>query len=66
VTSARERGIPVDGYFVWSFLDNLEWLHGFSHRFGLVWVDEQTKDRLPKRSFDWYTMAARTGTLPEP
>jgi beta-glucosidase len=66
VTSTRERGIPVDGYFVWSFLDNLEWVHGFSSRFGLVWVDEQTKERLPKRSFDWYATVARTGTLPEP
>jgi beta-glucosidase len=54
VMSARSRGAPVDGYFVWSFLDNLEWLHGFSQRFGLVWVDSETRERTPKDSYYWY------------
>jgi len=66
VIEARENGVPVDGYFVWSFLDNLEWLDGFSQRFGLVWVDTNTMQRIPKRSFDWYAEVARTGTLPLP
>ncbi len=50
----RSEGIPVDGYFVWSFLDNLEWVQGYSQRFGLVWVDHQTGQRIPKKSFYWY------------
>jgi beta-glucosidase len=54
VEAARDRGAPVDGYFVWSFMDNLEWLHGFSQRFGLVWVDPVTLERIPKDSFYWY------------
>ena len=54
VMSARERGAPVDGYFVWSFMDNLEWLHGFSQRFGLVWVDPESLERIPKDSYYWY------------
>jgi beta-glucosidase len=62
--SARQSGVPVDGYFVWSLMDNLEWLEGFSQRFGLVWVDPATGRRVPKRSFDWYSQVARTGTLP--
>jgi beta-glucosidase len=61
---ARERGVPVDGYFVWSFLDNLEWVEGFSQRFGLVWVDFLTGKRIPKRSFEWYSEVASTGILP--
>jgi beta-glucosidase len=54
VERARAREVPVDGYFVWSFLDNLEWLQGFSQRFGLVWVDHETQQRVPKASFRWY------------
>jgi beta-glucosidase len=64
VGRARDQGVPVDGYFVWSFLDNLEWVDGYSQRFGLVWVDHETGRRVPKRSFDWYSDVARTGTLP--
>jgi beta-glucosidase len=52
--AARRVGIPVDGYFVWSLLDNLEWVEGFGQRFGLVWVDPETGRRVPKDSYFWY------------
>jgi len=61
--AVREEGVPVDGYFVWSFLDNLEWVHGFSQRFGLVWVDQATGERVPKASFDWYGEVARNSAV---
>jgi beta-glucosidase len=61
VAAALEAGIPVDGYFVWSLLDNLEWTEGFSQRFGLVWVDHATQQRIPKRSFGWYRDRIRRG-----
>lgn len=64
VAGVRAHGVPVNGYFVWSLLDNLEWLEGFSQRFGLVWVDRRTGTRIPKRSFEWYSQVVRTGTLP--
>ena len=54
VGAAREAGVPVDGYFVWSMLDNLEWTSGYDQRFGLVWVDHATGERIPKLSFEWY------------
>lgn len=54
VAEAAERGVPVEGYFVWSLLDNLEWVAGYSQRFGLVYVDHDTGDRLPKDSYEWY------------
>ena len=54
VGSAIEAGVDVRGYFVWSLLDNLEWAWGYSRRFGLVHVDFQTLERLPKSSFRWY------------
>jgi beta-glucosidase len=54
VETAVARGARVGGYFVWSLLDNLEWVAGFSQRFGLVWVDHHTGTRTPKDSYDWY------------
>lgn len=54
VLDARKAGVPVDGYFVWSLLDNIEWVAGFGQRFGLVWVDKDTGQRLPKDSYHWY------------
>ncbi len=51
---AVERGVPLSGYFAWSLLDNFEWAHGFSKRFGLIRVDYETLRRIPKASADWY------------
>ncbi|NND03552.1 MAG: beta-glucosidase [Acidimicrobiia bacterium] len=54
VAAARERGVPVDGYFVWSLLDNLEWVEGYRQRFGIIHVDHATGTRTPKDSYYWY------------
>ena len=54
VSRAIADGAPVKGYFVWSMLDNFEWAHGYSKRFGLVYVDYPTLERVPKDSFHWY------------
>lgn len=54
VRRAIEAGVPVAGYFVWSLLDNFEWGHGYSKRFGLVYVDYPTQERVPKGSYHWY------------
>ncbi|RAY16839.1 beta-glucosidase [Actinomadura craniellae] len=54
VAAAIGRGADVRGYYCWSLLDNFEWAHGFTQRFGLVHVDYDTLVRTPKRSFDWY------------
>ena len=42
------------GYFVWSLLDNFEWAHGYAKRFGIVYIDFPTLERVPKSSFYWY------------
>jgi beta-glucosidase len=47
---AIEEGIPVNGYFAWSLLDNFEWAWGYDKRFGIVRVDYDTQVRTPKRS----------------
>jgi beta-glucosidase len=54
VASAVHEGVPVRGYFVWSLLDNFEWAYGYSKRFGLVYVDYPTLERVPKASYRWY------------
>jgi beta-glucosidase len=54
VQRAAADGVPVRGYFVWALLDNFEWAHGYSKRFGLVYVDYPTLERVPKSSFYWY------------
>jgi beta-glucosidase len=54
VARAVEDGVPVSGYFVWSLLDNFEWQHGYAKRFGIVYVDYPTLERVPKGSFEWY------------
>ena len=46
--------IDLRGYFHWSFMDNFEWEKGYSERFGLVYVDYQTQQRMKKDSAYWY------------
>ena len=60
---AMADGAPVKGYFVWSLFDNFEWAHGYSKRFGIVYVDYPTLERVPKDSFYWYRdlIASRSG-----
>jgi beta-glucosidase len=54
VLKAQREGVPVSGYFVWSFIDNFEWAEGYKPRFGLVYVDFQTQRRIIKQSGYWY------------
>ncbi len=54
VLRAKRDGVPVQGYFVWSLLDNFEWAEGYSKRFGIVYVDYATGERVVKDSGLWY------------
>jgi beta-glucosidase len=51
---AMEQGVNLQGYLVWSLLDNFEWAEGYSKRFGIVFVDYGTQRRIPKMSARWY------------
>ena len=51
---ALTAGVPLAGYFVWSLIDNFEWAKGYTQRFGIVWVDYATQERIPKDSALWY------------
>ncbi len=61
---AIQEGVPLAGYFYWSFLDNFEWAWGYQKRFGLVFVDFPTQRRIPKRSAGFYGRIARANALP--
>jgi beta-glucosidase len=54
VLRAKQEGVPVEGYFVWTFTDNFEWAMGYHPRFGLVYVDFATQQRIIKSSGYWY------------
>jgi beta-glucosidase len=58
-------GVDIRGYFVWSLLDNFEWSFGYSRRFGVVWTDYDTFERIPKDSARFYAEVARTGVVAE-
>ena len=54
VLRAKQEGIPIAGYFAWTFLDNFEWAEGYRPRFGLVHVDFRTQKRIVKASGRWF------------
>ncbi|MGY4476801.1 GH1 family beta-glucosidase [Bradyrhizobium sp. USDA 3364] len=51
---ATADGVPVHGYFLWSLMDNFEWIFGYEKRFGLYRVDFETQARVPKMSAAFY------------
>ncbi|MBU6413871.1 MAG: beta-glucosidase [Planctomycetes bacterium] len=51
---AARDGVAVQGYFHWSIFDNFEWAEGYEKRFGLIFVDYRTGQRIPKASAHWY------------
>jgi beta-glucosidase len=60
VRDAIQQGAQVHGYFVWSLLDNFEWSHGYSKRFGIVHVNYETQERTIKSSGLFYSEVLRT------
>jgi beta-glucosidase len=65
VHGAIADGVPVKGYFAWSLLDNFEWAEGYAKRFGLVYVDFATQQRILKRSGEVYASIVAQNALPK-
>src|SRR5262245_16252939 len=60
---ATADGAPVKGYFLWSTMDNFEWIFGYGNRFGLVYVDFKTQKRTPKLSASFFRETARRNAV---
>ncbi|HMG09934.1 MAG TPA: GH1 family beta-glucosidase [Mucilaginibacter sp.] len=54
VLKAKNEGCKVNGYFVWTLTDNFEWAEGYHPRFGLIYVNHDTQERIVKASGSWY------------
>ena len=56
IEQLKKEGMPLYGYFVWTLMDNFEWIWGYSNRFGLLYIDFSQNDRkrIPKESFHFY------------
>ena len=60
---AVSEGYPLQGYFLWSFMDNFEWAFGYDRRFGITYIDYATQQRIPKASFQWYKQCIATNQV---
>ena len=60
---ALAAGVPLIGFFPWSFMDNFEWASGYGVRYGIYYVDYATQRRLPKHSAHWYAAVIRDNGL---
>jgi beta-glucosidase len=54
VLKAKNEGVNVGGYFIWTLLDNFEWAEGYFPKFGLIHVNHQTQERIVKVSGEWF------------
>jgi len=61
---AMEEGVDVQGYFVWSLLDNFEWALGYDKRFGIIRVDFDSLERTIKKSGHWYSSVIKNYGFP--
>ena len=61
---AIKDGANLAGYYVWSLLDNFEWGYGYQKRFGIVFVDFATQQRIPKASAGFMATVARDNAIP--
>lgn len=60
---AIECGVDLRGYFAWSLMDNFEWASGYEQRFGMVYVDFETQERIVKKSGHWYGKVSQQNGL---
>jgi beta-glucosidase len=61
---AIEAGVPLEGHYVWSLLDNFEWAEGYQQRWGIVAVNFETQERSPKKSSAFYSKVISANSVP--
>ncbi|WP_070000626.1 GH1 family beta-glucosidase [Cellulosilyticum sp. I15G10I2] len=60
---AIQQGVRLEAYYVWSLMDNFEWAFGYGKRFGLIYIDYDSKDRIWKDSAYWYQKVIETNSI---
>lgn len=65
ILEAREAGVEVSGYFIWSLMDLFSWTNGYNKRYGLFYVDFETQERFVKESAHWFKRVAASLRLEE-
>ncbi|KZB90315.1 hypothetical protein A2U94_16805 [Bacillus sp. VT 712] len=50
VHELNEEGMGIEGYYLWSLMDNFEWSFGYDKRFGILYVDFDSQERIWKDS----------------
>jgi beta-glucosidase len=60
LASAISDGVPIKGYYHWSLMDNFEWALGYEKRFGIIYVDFATQQRILKESALWYSSVIKS------
>ncbi len=61
---AIAEGVPLEGHYVWSLLDNFEWAEGYEQRWGIVAVDFETQERTPKKSAEFFSSVIAANAVP--
>jgi beta-glucosidase len=61
--NAIKAGVPLKGYFVWTLMDNFEWMAGFTLRYGLAYTDFATGKRTLKSSGNWLNAYINATTM---
>jgi beta-glucosidase len=62
---AVREGIPIRGYFHWTLVDNFEWNNGWHVRLGLIEIDPETQERIPRRSASMFGEICRANAITE-
>ena len=65
VYRAKREEIPVEGYFIWTLMDNFEWAEGYAPRFGIVHNNFETQKRTIKLSGYWIQEFLKSAVLKE-
>lgn len=60
VLKAKNEGVNIGGYFIWTLTDNFEWAEGYHPRFGIVHVNFETQERIIKSSGEWFANFLKT------
>jgi len=63
IADLNQQGADIRGYYLWSLIDNFEWTYGYSKRFGIVYVDFKTQERIMKDSALWYKDVIKNRTI---